>query len=660
MYAQSPKSITIADLYDLQLVGKQIEVLEDKGGKVTINEILTPEVQKKFKSYHKNIYTKPPSNDQIWFKITISNHTTEDVWINLASVTVWYVDFYAPDNAGKYYLKSQTGMMRPMQKKSYPTNNFWLPLSAEGRQDFQTYYIKISSERTLEIPMYVGTLHALHKHNTQRDFIVAGFMGIVLVMFLYNLSLFTVVQDKIYLIYSCHLGIVAFSTAYLNNYSFFHWFWFIPYTYWQVYIYTWLPFSTFFICLFALSYLDLKRNLPAFYYLVLGFMCIHGLVFPILNTFFTSVVVLSVPFQFVGLGTYLTCLAAGFILHFKKNNKNASYYILGWSFVILGVLVYLFVLNGFLPLNFITENSLIWGITFEIFLFSLALGDRVNQIRKDNNRLIKEQNMMLERKVEERTRELNQQSLQLKELNHTKDKLFAIIGHDLKSPINSLKALLDLLASKNITVEEFMQFSSNLKNSVEHIHFTLNNLLQWANSQMQGIEVHPQMIDLHILAQESIDLFEEIAQKKQIKLHNDILPAQLAWADEDQINLVFRNLISNALKFTEMGGAIFIKTHTPTYAQPNMQLISIQDTGIGISSEAMKHLFKTQANNSTQGTQGEKGTGLGLSLCQDFVMRNHGEIWVESTVGKGTTFYFSLPTHKVTAMQQDDLILGKL
>ncbi len=631
LYAQ--QGISITDLYQLELAGRQVLVLEDRAGKLSIEDIQKPENQALFKSYHKNIFTKPPSNHTTWFKITVANHTSEDVWVNLASVTPWYIDFYARDTeAGKYILKAQTGMMRPSKNKQYPANNFWLPLVEEGRQGFQTFYISVKSERTIELPIYIGTLHALHKQNTQRDFIVAGFMGIMLITFFYNISLYAVVKDKIYLIYSIHLCLVSFGTAYLNSYSFLHWLSFVPFQFWQTYLYVWVPISSVCICLFALSYLELKRNLPAFYYAVVGLMILHGIVFPCLNIFFFRVVHLSIPYQLVSLMTYVICLLAGFILHFRKN-KNASYYILGWSFVIFGVFMYLFTVNGFLPLNIITENGLIFGITSEVVLFSFALGDRVNQIRKQNDRLVKEQNALLERKVNERT-------LELKELNHTKDKLFAIIGHDLKSPIHSLKSLLDLLANQNITIEEFMQFSQNLKNGVEHIHFTLNNLLQWANSQMQGIEVNPQKIDLQLLAQENVELFEEIALKKQLTLSNEILPAQCAWADEDQINLVLRNLISNALKFTPSGGKITLQSRQDS--TKNALVVSIKDTGKGIAPEYIAQLFK--AHQTTYGTAGEKGTGLGLSLCQDFIVRNAGTLWVESTVGSGSTFYFALPT----------------
>jgi signal transduction histidine kinase len=624
-------SIEVKSLYDLQLVGKFLYFLEDKNNTLTIEQIQSPFYQTLFKPYYKEVFTSPPTLGATWLKIEITNKTLEDTWLNIGTISAWYIDFYKSDSVGKMRLYAQMGIMRPDKNKPYPTHTYWLPLNKAGEKDSQTFYIKLQSQRTIEAPFYVGTLHALHKQKAEKDFIFAAFMGIMLVMFFYNFFVYLVVKDKIYLIYSCHLFFVTFSTTYLSNYNLFHWFCFIPYTFWQDYYYVWLPFASLFIGIFAIQYLELYRNLRVFYYVVVFFLGVHCLFFPVSNVFFLPIVYLAIPYQLAGFLLYLSCLTAGFILHFKKNRK-ASYYILGWSFVLLGVLTYLLTLNGIFSVNFITENSLFLGITFEVFLFSLALGDRINQIRKENTRLMHEQNTLLERKVEERT-------LALQRANDTKDKLFAIIGHDLKSPINSLKALLDLSANDNITQEEFTSISKNLRNSVENIHFTLNNLLEWANGQMEGIETLPKAVHVYELVHANLSLFYEIAQDKYIAFYNEVPKDAIVWADENQLNLVLRNLISNALKFTYVSGTVTISYQNNN----NRGKIAIQDTGTGISPENIAKLFNPNAHFSMQGTKGEKGTGLGLALCKDFIERNGGTISVESNPEEGTTFFLDLP-----------------
>lgn len=241
--------------------------------------------------------------------------------------------------------------------------------------------------------------------------------------------------------------------------------------------------------------------------------------------------------------------------------------------------------------------------------------------------------------INQQKEEIQAQAQQLSTANATKDKLFAIIGHDLRSPIASLQGIFTLIASGGLTQQEFESVSKNLLEGVNNVSFTLNNLLNWANSQMKGIEPIFSAIQLSALAQENIDFLENIAQNKKITLHNHISRQANAWADTNQISLVFRNLISNAIKFTPPGGSVSVD------AESDVQYwkVTIQDTGVGIPGEKIDLIFRKNQSFTTYGTQGEKGTGLGLTLCQEMIEKNNGQIGVESEPGQGTTFWFALP-----------------
>lgn len=227
---------------------------------------------------------------------------------------------------------------------------------------------------------------------------------------------------------------------------------------------------------------------------------------------------------------------------------------------------------------------------------------------------------------------------QLRTANHTKDRLFAIIGHDLRSPIGSLKGLLDLVNSKVINAEEFLVFSNTLRNNVENVYFTLNNLLLWANAQMEGIVTQPEKIDLQKIAEENIGFLQGITQNKNIRIDNLIPENTTVWADYEQVSLVFRNLLSNAVKFTSIGGTVKIECEI----ERSFCKIWVKDTGVGMSKELIKDLFQTQKLTSRAGTMGEKGTGLGLVLCKDFIENNGGTIGVEQQEGEGAHFFFTL------------------
>lgn len=234
---------------------------------------------------------------------------------------------------------------------------------------------------------------------------------------------------------------------------------------------------------------------------------------------------------------------------------------------------------------------------------------------------------------------LDTQRTELIQINATKDKLFAIIGHDLRSPINTLLSMIDLLKNEYISPKEFTELSGNLKSNVENIHFTLNNLLSWANSQREGLVTNPQSVHIHELVEENIRFLEEVAKAKDIHLENYVAKNVVVWADNEQINLVIRNLMSNALKFTPKHGLVQIRAAL----QNDFYEIAIEDNGMGMSQEQMNKLFQETTHFSTAGTQGEKGTGIGLLLCKEMVEENKGKISVESQVGKGTIFKFSLP-----------------
>ncbi len=234
----------------------------------------------------------------------------------------------------------------------------------------------------------------------------------------------------------------------------------------------------------------------------------------------------------------------------------------------------------------------------------------------------------------------------LQELNETKDKFFSIIAHDLKNPFNSM-----LFFSKLLT-EDFEQYNcKKQKNFIAIIHKgikntykLLENLLLWSQTQKGIIDFKPQNENLYLLLEETLSLLRQLAEDKGIILKNFISEDMKVWTDKNMLLTILRNLISNAIKFTPKGGEITVSTQLITDKnQQEYTQISVKDTGMGISKEKIIQLFKISENVSTKGTEGETGTGLGLILCKEFVEKHGGKIWVESGVGQGSEFIFTLP-----------------
>lgn len=234
--------------------------------------------------------------------------------------------------------------------------------------------------------------------------------------------------------------------------------------------------------------------------------------------------------------------------------------------------------------------------------------------------------------------EMETRSEELERLNQVKDKFFSIISHDLRSPINALSGLLDLLDKGAVRPEELSRHINELKSRFNHTRTLLNNLLDWTLLQMDKLSLQPVRIDLHKIAEENIQLLASVPNK-QITLHNNIPAGSIGFADSNTVNLVIRNLMTNAIKFTNDGGKVVIGLED----QQTEWLITVQDNGVGMNDDVLKILFDKTAPYTTRGTANEKGTGLGLILCKEFVEKNGGRIFVESQDGIGSKFSFTVP-----------------
>ncbi|MHA7862748.1 tetratricopeptide repeat-containing sensor histidine kinase [Flagellimonas marinaquae] len=245
----------------------------------------------------------------------------------------------------------------------------------------------------------------------------------------------------------------------------------------------------------------------------------------------------------------------------------------------------------------------------------------------------------LNRELKEKSSAVTQREAQLHEINKTNTKLFSIIGHDLRGPIGGLQSMLKLFTDGEISTKEFVSFIPKLKTDVDNISFTLNNLLSWGMNQLNGVVTKPKRVSLSNLVNGNIQLLSEIANSKSIKIINQLPENPRIWADSHQMDIVVRNILSNAIKFTPENGLITISA----VEKAGMWQVSIRDTGVGMTAEMQRSIFKDSSNITTYGTNNEKGTGLGLSLCKEMVHKNNGEIWVDSVARKGTTFYFTVP-----------------
>ncbi len=777
--------ITIEHSTDLLKIGKQVYVLEDATNNLSFEEIKEAKKQGKFTLYYRDIFTKSASQNTFWFVFQTQNKSPSDIWLNINTNYLWEIDFYSPDSIanslGNYTTPLKTGVLRTEQEKLYPSNTFWLPLQKRDNRAIQTYYLKIKTGRSLEVPLLVGSLQALETEKNKGDFMTAGFIGVVSIMFLYNSFLFFATRKKLYLLYVIYLFGVGFIVTFTNNYS--YWVEIFGKGDFYVWIYTHLavwvsPIQVVVACI-TIIYLDLRKNNKFFYYLLLFLMFI--IVSIGISNLFVPLQKIQFIHQFSLALNAVTNLIISYWITYKGKRKGL-FYALGWTFFFVSVLIFLATVNGLIPYNTYSRNATYFGVALEIWFFSLALSDHIRILRKENKRVAQNLLVKAEKEIEMRNEiienqkqleeantnklklqianqermilrgiidnlpifvamidkegnflvankmyednfflpvshiegkhyskilpkkiaeihepymmesfegnvvefadsfplpngqlmhsygkyfpvfddeknlkyvtvfvtdvsDLKNKEIELQKLNDTKDKLFSIISHDLRSPFAQLKGILDLFEKGGISEAELKYFLPEIIKNVNYTSDLLNNLVYWAKSQMSGLHADPELFSIYKLVANKENLFDKEIKGKNLSFTNQVAQEVIVYADKNMIDLVIRNLVANAIKFCRKTDTILVKSEETAN---DFLIVRVVDTGIGISAENKKRIFNEE-NFTTLGTHKEKGTGIGLKLCKEFVEGNGGKIWIDSEEGKGTVFSFSLPTKETNS-----------
>src|SRR5690606_421092 len=250
---------------------------------------------------------------------------------------------------------------------------------------------------------------------------------------------------------------------------------------------------------------------------------------------------------------------------------------------------------------------------------------------------------------------LHKQRDQLEALNNTKDRFFSIISHDLRGPVNAFNGISSLIQhyiSIN-DLEQLVEVSQYIDKSASQLSSLLDNLLNWAVNQQGSFPYLPEKIHFCEMMDEVVEIFQTTAHSKNIRLKIDCEKELMVWADRNSLTTIIRNLVNNALKFTNPNGTVTISA----YAKGSWSIIKVIDNGVGIAPEKLKSIFKLIAKKNSSGTAGEKGLGLGLQLAYDFSLLNKGSIKVESKEDIGTTFILKIPRYddKLASMESEKM-----
>jgi signal transduction histidine kinase len=295
------------------------------------------------------------------------------------------------------------------------------------------------------------------------------------------------------------------------------------------------------------------------------------------------------------------------------------------------------------------QNILLLKQSTELNEINVLLEERQQHIEEQNEMLVEQAeklndtNSLLEERqqfIEEQSEKLLESNEKLTKLNATKDKFFSIIAHDLKNPFTSILGFCEILFVRYEKMDDTKrkQLLGVVYESSNNLYKLLENLLEWARSQTGSIKYEPKGFLLNELIVTNISLVKNLAFEKNLEMKQNLKDDIKLFGDKNMINTVIRNLIANAIKFTETGSITIDAVQNDSETK-----VSIIDTGVGISVEKQGKIFDVMSSKSTQGTKGETGTGLGLIICKEFIEKHGGAISVSSEPGKGAVFYFTIP-----------------
>lgn len=677
------------------IIGQYAEFLLDTSGKLNFEQVRNSNA---FKPCESNVPNFNITSSVVWMRFDIQNGTElPNIFLQLAYAVLDHVELYRVESDGSY-LVDVTGEEQPVNIRKYAHHNFIFDLKIPPGNT-KTYYLKVKSTEQILVPLSVGTYEATFDATNTQDILNGIYVGIILVMALYNLFVFYTVRDKSYLFYVLYIIFVGLTQMSFQGYTYrFLW----PGNPWlanQSVILapaltgiTAIEFIKNFLQIRDVSkrFMWVLRFFNLFYIvnIMLSLTGMHQLAQQLLQP---NAMLASLAFIYIGISMY------------RKGNRSAGFFLLAWITFLVGLIIFIMKDVGVLPYNYLTNYILHIGSSVEVVVLSLALADKINIFRKEkevsqaqamaaleeNARIVREQNVILEAKVDERTTELKEANDGLnKAMKELKDaemqlvesekmaslgQLTAGIAHEINNPINFVTSnikplkrdigmMVEILEKiENITLsddnkDEKRRQIEEMKEEYDfdylktEIDYLLNGINEGSSRTaeiVKGLRVFSRL-DEDDLKKANINegmdstlvIINNILGNVQIEKHYGDIPVIECYPGK--LNQVFLNIVTNGIhavksKFgDEAGGKIVITT---SVLDENRVRISIKDNGTGMDENVKKKLFEPFFTTKEVG----EGTGLGLSIAYNTIVKHNGTITVNSAVGDGAEFVIDLP-----------------
>lgn len=621
-------------------LGKNVTYYEDKSAGLSLQQIQVLFKTGQFKAGKTDILNLGNTKSAMWIRMEYTGNGEERNYLVLDVPNIEYIDLYVSTDNGLFHRVA--GSVLPSSPGVTVTNNFIFELPIQKEKSTpDTIWLRLKTNNILLVPIKMATSENFAQGKSVKNSLEVMYIGILLTLFLFNLFLYFSIKDKTYLYYCFYvLSIAIYVVTYLRGYGYL--FGYEARAMLNLYPHLFLSISLIASILFSQKLLNLKSIAPAWIKVCnLLLVCCMVMFFTSLFGFKSISATLA---QVMSIVCAVILWSSG-IAAYRKGHKEARYYLLAWSFIALTVVAVVLSMAGVFTYHDYSFEFVPIGSTIELLLLAFALGDRYRtiltneqKVRDENFILIQTQNQRLEKLVEERTIKLTDTIMQLESSNNVKNKLFSIIAHDLRSPFNSLMSIFSLKDMNLLSLDELKMLLNENKKNIDTIHNTLNNLLYWAKSQMEGIKTQPTNFNLKELVEDLRLVYSPLIQSKGITINLQYSDNSNVYADDNQIQLVMRNLIDNAIKFTPSSHSIGIRMVT----EQSHVKICVSNTVSDANELNLEGMTKAEAFEATSGTGNEKGIGLGLHLCREYIKSNGSELQVRIS-GIEVSFCFELP-----------------
>ncbi|MES2764888.1 MAG: 7TM diverse intracellular signaling domain-containing protein [Bacteroidota bacterium] len=659
------ETAVLSDKAGKVVLGKHLEILEDKAGKLTIANVSSPENSGKFLKSKEDVPGYGLTKSAFWVRFTVVNSLEESAeWLlELSYPVLDEAQLYTAQLDGSFK-KVASGDKFPFSMRELKHRNiiFRLPLE---KNTSNTYYMRLQTSGSVQIPLTLWSMQAFIAKDHEEQIVLGLYYGIMLIMVLYNLSVFIFLRDRTYVSYTGYLVFFTLFQMTINGLSF-EYLW--PQSPW------WankaLMFSAFafqcFALIFTKEFLNTKVNTPKLNKFITWQMYSSLLLIALSLFIEYSVLIriaIAMAFPFVGM------VIAAAILSLKNGYRPARFYVSAWAVFVAGLFIFVLKTVGVLPNNLITQYGVQVGSALEVVLLSVALADRISILKRDKEKAEREAlnaeiyrlknveiaqalekvQMLNERLVDsqEETEALNKNLLEanqyLTELNNEKNEFLGIAAHDLKNPLAAIILSSEILSRyyDRFSKEKILDKIKSIETTATRMRDIVSNLLDVNAIESGKINISLEVLDIVSIARQLSEEYRERANAKNISIvFKTQLHSLTVKADKHALQEVLDNLISNAIKYSPHGKSVTISIEKSVL---KTAVLKVQDEGPGLNDDDKQKLFGKFARLSALPTGGESSTGLGLSIVKKLSEAMNAKIWCESEPGHGAAFLFEIP-----------------